>query len=185
MPQGNKNIDSITLEELFSSSTDGSIPILLDIVHDEITWTDAKDDSGKYNDLSQEEGHLRLINSTTPVRYNGNKFLPSVFSYTAPSTDGKTVSGTTITISAIDKRIVEVIRLIKSKPTCTIEAFFTKLSDKEFMFHKLNHYEFEMASVTWDETTAKWSLVFDPASQINVPIDLGTKFRTPNADQEE
>lgn len=185
MPQGNKNIDSITLEELFSSSTDGSIPILLDIIHDEITWSDEKDESGKYNDLSQEEGHLRLINSTTPVRYNGNKYLPSFFSYAAPSVDGKTVANTSITISAIDQRIVEVIRSIKSKPICIIEAFYTKLSDYEFMFHKLNHYEFEMSSVTWDESTAKWNLIFDPASQVNVPIDLATKFRAPNAEQEE
>lgn len=171
MPQGKKNIDTLTIKELFSSKTDGSIPVLLDIQHDEIVWQDA--------DTEQERGHLRLINSTTAVRYAGHKYLPAYFSYVMPKEDGSTIGNTSITISSIDRRVIEVIRSINSNPMCTIEAFYTKLSDSEFMFSKLNHYDFEMTSVSWDDTTAKWSLVFDPASQINIPIDLGTKTRCP------
>lgn len=41
-----------------------------------------------------------------------------------------------------------------------------------------------MKDVTWDDTTAKWNLVFDPVMQMNVPKDLGTKSRNPGVLQQ-
>lgn len=176
MSQG-KQIETLTLEELLGSSTEGSIPILLDIRHDELVWNDGS--------LEQENGHFRLINSTTAVKFNGHKYYPAVFDCNMPTEDGNKVGNTSITVSSIDRRVVEIIRSITTNPTCVIEAYFTKINDSEFMFSKLNHYEFQMTSVTWDDTTAKWNLVFDPSMQINIPVDVGTKSRNPAAVVEE
>lgn len=170
MPQG-RNIESTTLEELFSSSTAGSLPILIDIRHDALKWKDSS--------LEQEDRHMRLINAPTAVRYNGHKYLPAVFGYTMPTEDGTKVGNSTITISAIDQRVVELIRSIRTPPVAVIEAFFTKPTEDSFAFSRLYHYEFEMRDVTWDATTAKWILVFDPVMQINVPKDLATRSRVP------
>lgn len=168
MAQG-RNIETATLEELFSSSTEGSIPVLIDIKHDAIVWSDD----------AQEDGHLRLINSTTAVKYKGNKYLPCVFTFVPPSEDGSKISGASITISSIDTRVIQMIRRIPSPPIAVIEAFFSKISDTEFMFSKLYHYEFQFNTVTWDNTTAKWNLVFDPTMETNVPKDLATPSRCP------
>lgn len=177
MPQG-REIESATLEELFSETTSGSFPVLMDIRHDALVWSSNKDKD--IQDLQQKDGHLRLINSNTAVKYNGERYLPANFSYTLPTEDGAKVSQTSITISAVDRRIVELIRSIKSSPIAVIEAFFTKPTETSFAFSRLYHYEFKMKDVTWDDVTAKWTLVFDPVMQVNVPKDLGTKSRNPS-----
>lgn len=168
-----KKIESITLKELFDNSTAGSLPILLEIYHPEIKWTD--------NSNEQDDGYLRLINDVYSVKFENKKYLPAVFSFTAPSEDGKTVANTSISISAIDKRVVEVIRSIDSNPTCKIVALFAKIDDENITFHKLYNYSFEMKSVTWNDTTANWELVFDPTMQLNVPRDTSTIYRNPGA----
>lgn len=174
MIQG-KQINSITLEELFKENSNANVPVLCDVIHDNIKWSDSSND--------QENGHLRLINAPTAVRYNGKKYLPSVFSFTAPSEDGKKVSSTNISISALDKRIVELIRSInENAPKLVIEAFYTKTTidtNEVYMFSKLYHYEFEMNSVTWDSTNARFNLIFDPVMQTNVPYDKATTLRCP------
>lgn len=175
-------IDSITLEELFNKSTDGSFPVLVDITHNDIMWRD--DDQG------QEDGHLRLINANYPVLYQGDndtgrkKYLPSHFVFTPPSEDGKSVSGASVTISAIDRRIVEVIRMIENKPRMRVEAFFERTEDDKIVFRRLYHYEFELSSVTWDGVSAKWELTFDPTMSLNVPRDLATINRCPSINTE-
>lgn len=165
-----RKIETMTAEELLRPATGGSFPILVDIQHTEIVWTDGSDD--------QEDGHLRLINANFPVRYSGHYYLPCVFKFTMPSEDGKKVGSTDITISAIDKRIIEIIRSINSKPKAVIEAFFTKY-DSTVYFSRLYKYEFEMTNCIWDGATAKWTLVFDPTMQLNVPRDLASQARCP------
>ena len=178
MSQGN-NIETTTLEELFASSTEGAIPILLDIQHDALFWD--KDSEG---DIEQKNGHLRLINSSTGVKYKGERYYPCVFDFTPPSEDGTKISGASISISAIDQRIIKAIRSIPSPPKAFIEAFFSKISDDEFVFSKLYHYEFKLTSADWDNTSAKWTMVFDPALELNVPTDLATITRCPSIYEE-
>lgn len=170
-----KNIATVTLEELFQESIDASIPVLVDIQHESIVWQD--------ND-EQENGHLRLINDTVPVRYKGadnepKMYYPSVFSFTPPSEDGKSVGNTKVSISCIDQRVIQVIRGVDTKVKASFVAFFAK-QEQVYKFQKLYHYDFEMNGVSWDGITASWNLVFDPAMQLNVPRDLGTAARFPS-----
>lgn len=175
MSQG-RNINAITLKELFKENTDGSFPILIDIVHEDIVWSD---DNPNYS-----QGHLRLINAETPVKYQNNYYLPSHFEFTPPQEDGVKVSNTTITISAIDKRVVEIIRNIRSNPKAVIEAFYFKIESEGelplYKFSKAYKYEFLMAACNWDSITAQWTLVFDPVMQVNVPKDTATASRCPS-----
>ncbi|MBQ0111955.1 MAG: hypothetical protein KBT03_02385 [Bacteroidales bacterium] len=166
-----KHLETITLEELFQQNTDGNLPFLMDIEHDDIEWED--------DALGQDKGHLRLINDSVTVKYQGNKYLPSFFSFVMPSEDGKTVGNTSVTISAIDQRIIKVIRNIKDKPKVTFVALFAR-KDNTVVFSKLFKYTFEMNSVSWDGVSAKWNLVFDPAMQLQVPRDKATLIRCPS-----
>lgn len=175
MPQG-KTINSLALKELFEESTDGLFPFLADVQHDYIRWGE--------NDNEQENGHIRLINDASPVRYKDKKYMPAYFAFTIPTEDGKKISNTTITISSIDKRIIEVIRSINSfPPTLTITAAFAKKEIEGkigYTFYELGEYKFSMNNCRWDGTTAQWDLVFDSAMQLNVPVDIGTEFRNPS-----
>lgn len=178
MNQG-KTINSITIKELFDESSSGLLPVMADIEHDHIVWND--------NSAEQENGHLRLINDGAAVKYKGKKYMPSVFQFTMPTEDGKKIGNTTITVSAIDQRIIEIIRSINNNPpTLTITAVFGKRNVDGrvgYEFHELNEYKFTMNNCRWTETTAQWDLVFDTTMQINVPIDMGTKFRNPAINQ--
>ena len=173
-----KTIEAVTLEELFKESTDGSIPVLMDIEHEGINWGETNRDDGTKGDLEQENGHLRLINANYSVKYEGKRYLPSYFSFTMPSEDGKTIGQTSVTISAIDQRIINIIRSIEDKPKATFVALFAR-NDRTVTFSKLYKYTFEMGSVTWDGVSAKWNLVFDPAMQLQVPRDKATPMRCP------
>lgn len=170
-----KNIESITMSELFDRASDGNIPILVDIQHGNIMWED---------NIEQENGHLRLVNNNAKVKYQGKTYYPAYFSFITPSEDGQKVGNTSVTISAIDQRIIEVIRSIKSAPKCVFEAFYTRLTDTQIVFSKLYYYEFQMDSATWDGITAKWNLVFDSAAQLNVPRVLATVNRCPSITNE-
>lgn len=167
----------MTLKELMSSSTVGTFPVLIDIQSEQIQWNYDRSETDPRH--RQEHGHLRLINSNAAVVYNGCLYEPAVFNCELPSEDGSKVGNTSITISAVDQRIIQVIRSITSKPTAYIESFFTKISDTQYVFSKMYHYEFQMTSVTWDRVSAKWNLVFDPSMQVNVPRDTGTALRCP------
>lgn len=164
-----KTISSMTLVELFGSSTDGHIPVLIDITHDALVLGNG-----------QENGHLRLINSTAAVKYKSHQYIPCFFEFTPPNEDGKKINNASISISAIDQSIVQVIRGLRTPPIAIIENFFSRIDNDRFLFSKLGHYEFAMTSVQWDEKTAKWTLVFDPVSQTTVPRALGTKTRCPS-----
>lgn len=170
-----KNINTITLEELYGTSLEGSLPVLLTIKHDAITWKDKNSD--------YEDGCIRFIGSNTSVRYKGKKYFPCNFVYSPPSEDGQKIGNASIEISAIDRSIIEVVRKLRSNPTATIDCFFAKISDTEFLFSKICHYTYEMSDVSWDPKTLKWTLLFDPVSQTNVPRGLGTIQRCPGVNE--
>lgn len=174
MEQG-KRINTVALKELFDENTGGAIPILADIQHDHIKWTD--------NTHEQEDGHLRIINDMAAVKYKGQRYIPASFSFTLPSEDGKKISNTTITVSSIDQRIIEIIRGINSAPPIlTINAVFGKQEIEGrtgYTFHDLGEYKFSMTNCRWNGLTAQWDLVFDSVMQLNVPVDMGTVYRNP------
>lgn len=166
-----KTIESTTLTELFKERTDGTFPVLAEIYHKNIKWAEG--------DTEQDNGYLRLINENFPVIYEGKKYMPSYFSFIMPSIENDKIGSTSITVSAIDKRMVEIIRSITEKPIITLKAFFAKKDDTIY-FSKIYEYKFEMSNCTWDGVTAKWTLTFDPTMQLNVPRDLATVNRCPS-----
>ena len=166
-----KKIDSITIKELFEENQSATLPILLDIQHDLIRWEDES--------LGQEQGHLRLINSNVAVKFGGWKYMPAFFQFTQPQEESNKIGQTSITISALDRRIIRIIRSITTAPKAVIDALYAKISENEFAFSRRCRYEFAMSSVSWDSTTAKWTLIFDKTMQNNIPRDLATAPRVP------
>lgn len=172
----NTRIETATLEELFSNEQTGCVPVLMDIKHDRLVW---QDDS-----LGQENGHFRVINDTRGVKFGGKTYLPMSFSFEAPSEDGKSVGSASVTISAIDRRIIEIIRMIDTPPTCEIEAYYEKIGENKIKFTKLFGYKMKMSSVVYDKMTAKWNLSYSGALALNIPRDTGTAIRCPAATEE-
>ena len=68
------NIQTVAMEEIWKSQSDGYIPALLEIYNPDIKWND--------DSLGQENCYLRVISDTNAVVYKEKKYLPCKFNFT-------------------------------------------------------------------------------------------------------
>lgn len=179
-----RNISRKTFNSMTQKSENALLPILIDIKHPGIKWDDESQTTYK-----QTDGHLRLISNSRGVMYKGNDitpkwYAPCEFSFKRPKEDGKTKSKASISISCIDSRLIEVIRLIKEDLTCSIVALYTVVESEneteQYIFSKIYGKDFELGSVSWDGITAQWELDPDSTMDLSVPRDKGSSFRIPS-----
>jgi len=177
-------LNEVVLDEIAQQNQPVFLPILIDIRHNKITWSDA----GLPGMPRQEDGHLRLVNNIQGLMYKGDDreahyYAPCSFAFKPGKEDGKSKSNATIGISAVDYRIIEVIREVDENLTCQIVAMFSKIVNSEgrtaYTFSKLYGKLFEMTSVSWDGVTASWQLDPDSTLDMNAPRDKGSYFRFP------
>lgn len=174
-----KNIQTIAMEEIWARTTDGHIPVLLEIYNPDIKWNDGS--------VEQENMYLRVIDDSNPVVYKGKKYLPASFEFTPPEEDGKTVGQASITLSAIDSRVVQMLRSIELQCEVTVMAAFAKLVSENgkttFRFYPLDQIKTRMPSATYNRTTAQLSLVYKNALKLNIPRDKATKNQLPSVSE--
>lgn len=174
-----KNIQTIAMEEIWARTTDGHIPVLLEIYNPDIKWNDGS--------VEQENMYLRVIDDSNPVIYKGKKYLPASFEFTPPEEDGKTVGQASITLSAIDSRVVQMLRSIELQCEVTVMAAFAKLVNENgkttFRFYPLDQIKTRMPSATYNRTTAQLSLVYKDVLKLNVPRDKATKNQLPSVSE--
>ncbi len=180
-----KNIQTIAIEELWKDDTDGHIPILLEIFNPDIVWNDGS--------LEQENMYLRVIDDSNPVMYKGKKYLPCKFNYTPPEENGKTIGQASISISAIDTRIVELLRSVQATCEVTVVATFAKkVTVNEggneittYRFFPLDELKSKMQSATYSRVVANLSLVYKDVLKLNVPRNIATKDKLPSVNVNE
>lgn len=183
MPDPKRKISTVVLDSMNQRSDSIFLPVLLDITHPEIVWGDVIE-----GDSIQQDGHLRLVNDVRGVRFKGNDlethyYAPCNFSIKLPKEDGKNKGVATATISAVDGRIIEVIRSVSEDIECQVIAFYAKIKNEndavQYVFSKLYGKKFQMGGVTWTSTSAEWTLDPDKIMDLNIPRDKGSMFRFP------
>ena len=171
-----KHIQTVAMEEIWKKNTDGHLPVLLEIYNPDIKWNDGS--------LEQENMYLRVIDDSNPVVYKGKKYLPARFEFTPPEEDGKTIGQATITISAIDSRVVQMLRSIELQCEITVMATFAKVTRANgsaiMKFCPLEQLKARVPSATYNRTTAQLNLVFKDVLKLNVPRDTATKNLLPS-----
>lgn len=170
-----KNIQTIALEELWKQNTDGHLPVLLEIFNPDIKWGN--------DELEQENMYLRVIDDSNPVVYRGKKYIPARFNFTPPEENGKTIGNASIELSAIDSRVVQMLRSIELQCDVTVMAMFAKKvtsSGVTYRFLPLDNLKTKMNSATYNRTTAQLNLVFKDVLKLNVPRDKATKNQLPS-----
>ena len=182
MSDPKRRISTTVLDSLEQKDDSLFLPVLLDITHPEIVWGETAG-----SDI-QQDGHLRLVNDVRGIRYKGDDsephyYAPCDFSVKMPKEDGKTKATASATISAVDGRVIEVIRSIKEDLSCQVIAFYAKITNEnnavQYVFSKLYGKKFHMGSVTWTSTSAEWVLDPDKIMELNMPRDKGSIFRFP------
>lgn len=176
--ESRRNISSQVFESATQESDSIFIPVLLDIYHSSITWGE--------NDIQQENGHLRLVNDVRGMKYKGDDkepkyYAPCTFTYKKPKEDGKKKNSASVSISCIDSRMIETIRLVPEDLRCRAVALYAKIVDDngkvKYAFSKLDTKEFLMNGVTWDGITASWNLDPDEVMDVSTPKDTASEFR--------
>jgi hypothetical protein len=178
-----KNIQTVLMEEIWKDDTEGHIPVLMEIFNPDIKWSDGSGD--------QENMYLRVIDDSNTVVYKGKKYLPCKFNYTPPEENGKTIGQASITISALDTRIVEVLRSVQEECQVSVVAAFAKKvtvtqSGQEtttYKFYPLDELQAKMQSATYSRTTAQLNLVYKDVLKLNVPRNIATKDKLPAINQ--
>lgn len=161
-----KNLQTITMEEIWKSQSDGYLPCLLEIYNPDIKWTD--------NSLEQENCYLRVISDTNSVVYKGKRYLPSRFNFQMPEENGKQIGSANLSISTIDARVIQILRSIDIPCEITIKAFFAK-KGSVIKFNPLDSITMIAPSVTYNRLSAQFNLVFKDTLSINVPAEIATK----------
>ncbi len=180
-----KNIQTVAMEELWKDDTDGHIPVLMEIFNPDIKWSDEKSE--------QENMYLRVIDDSNPVIYKGKKYLPCKFNYTPPEENGKNIGQASITLSAIDTRIVELLRSCQLECEVTVVAAFAKKvtvneNNEErttYRFYPLDELKAKMQTASYSRTTAQLNLVYNDVLKLNVPRNIATKDKLPAVNANE
>lgn len=176
-----KNIQTVAMEEIWKQNTNGYIPVLLEIYNPDIKW---EDDS-----LEQENMYLRVINDSNPVVYKGKKYIPARFEFTPPEEDGKTVGNASIQLSAIDTRVVQLLRSIELQCDMTVMAFFAKVQSSSgsivYKFLPLENFHAKLNSSSYSRVSAQLQLSFKDVLRLNVPRDTATKNYLPSVNPDD
>lgn len=183
-----RDISSEIYSDYMQQHSQVFLPVLLDIMHPEIVWRNQDGDESTW----QETGHLRVVNDIRGVKYKGDDlsakyYSPCTFSIKLPKDDGKSKGTASLSISCIDVRVIEVIRSVTEDLTCRVVALFAKQKTNDtgdgytYVFSKQYGKKFSMNGVTWEGTTATWSLDPDAVMDLNVPRDMTSSFRVPGA----
>lgn len=175
-----KNINAVALEEIWKKDTDGHIPVLMEIFNPDIKWEDGS--------LEQENMYLRVIDDSNPVIYKGKKYLACKFNYTPPEEDGKSIGQASITLSAIDSRVVQLLRSVEVECEISVVAAFAKsvtvLEDETerttYKFYPLDELKGNLQSASYNRVTAQLNLSSKNVLQLNVPRVIATKDKLPS-----
>ena len=176
-----KNIQTIAMEELWKQNTNGYIPVLLEIYNPDIKWED--------NSLEQENMYLRVINDSNPVIYKGKKYIPARFEFAPPEENGKSVGNAIIQLSAIDTRVVQLLRSIELQCDMTVMAFFAKVESANngivYKFLPLENFHSKLSSSSYSRISAQLQLSFKDVLKLNVPRDTATRNYLPSVNPDD
>ena len=180
-----KSIQTVAMEEIWKDNTDGHAPVLMEIFNPDIKWDD--------NSLEQENMYLRVIDDSNPVVYKGKKYIPCKFTYTPPEENGKTIGQASITISAIDSRVEQLLRSVEVECEISVVAAFAKKvtiqeSGKEvttYKFFPLDEIKTKMQSATYNKVTAQLNLSYKDVLKLNVPRNIATKDKLASVDESD
>lgn len=170
-----KNINVVAARDLWKKEIDGFLPILVEVYNPDIRW-----DSPEYG---QDNGYMRLINGDDTVIYKNHRWLPCNLEYSEPETDGQKIGSASITISAIDARVRQLLRTINVSCEMRIAAIYAKQEIEEgrsvYKFMELSTKPFTMSTASSNSMTATFNLEPDMSLSQNVPFETATPDRCP------
>lgn len=176
------NLTEEALRDLYAKQSDMILPVMFEVYNPDITWSEKEQ-----KNYGQTNNYIRFINSDMKVKYQGNTYLPCVFEYQMPESDGAKVGNANVTISALDGRIRRLLRSIKLPSTFKVVAIYAKIKKDDdtggfyyYAFQEVNSISYQMLSASSNKATASFELYFDRSLSVNIPTIMATKDKVPS-----
>jgi hypothetical protein len=118
---------------------------------------------------------VRVVNNTEPIVSNGQAYSAFPFQIQLPQDAAERMATATLTISNVDRSLVDEIRTIAGRPTVSIAVIAAaRPDDVEF-----GPLEFELSGVQWNAEAISGQLTYEPVMQQPFPAGVFDPQRFP------
>ena len=156
-------------DKLAPRELSGATPVLVKIDSEELRNLEA--DFG---------GTIYLTDNGEDIEYKGHIYKACSLQYRMPSIDSQGDGSGNMTISAIDQRIIKVMRTLKKSPIFSIiAAYHEGEPGGEPTILQLDRQQMKMTSITWDVNSLKANLSPRTLVGFNFPAHICTVINTP------
>lgn len=143
-----RQISTTAREAVNASQTDQIFLVILDIDHTDLP------------------APIRVVNNNESIISNGVTYIPTAFDFILPAQEDGVISNSTLSISNVDRVIVQAIRSISSPPIVTVRVILA--SDPDTV--EAGPFQFTLTDVTYNRNTVSGSLIY----QLYVRDNCGT-----------
>jgi hypothetical protein len=150
-------MDKKLLMKLFKKNVEGSTPILLKVSHTDM------------------EEPLYLTDNSQSLVYEGNTYMPAYFKITLPEASKESVGLAKITMGAVDLRIINLVRNMRSP----LKIKFMAEYYEDGIFSRLDSFEFELINIKWNAMAIEGELTFKSLLDVEFPCGEFTSITTP------
>lgn len=141
-----RNVTQITREAITAPQTDKVFLLMLEISSSELAQP------------------LYFVQNNESVLSNGNTYIPVNFSMTLPVEESGKVQDTTISISAINRQIIEIVRTIVDPPD--IKVFIIRADAPDVI--EVGPWDFKLRNISYDVNTMSGNLFFETPLRNNI-----------------
>lgn len=154
-----RNISQTAREALYASQTDEIFLYLLQISSDELTE------------------NLYFVQNNENITSNGNEHIAASFSLSLPVQEEGQVQDTSLSISGVNRQMIELIRSIQSP--LDVEISIIRANDPDTL--EAGPWDFKLRSVSYAQDTVSGSLLFETALRNNASTIKVTNQTFPGA----
>lgn len=132
---------------------------------------------------NEDYGDFYYANFSKSITFNNQTYSPSWFEFNPPERTESSIGNASITISALPDSYgnswIEKIRGTQNRSTIEIVGAIVYNEDDEIEVEATENMTFTLTSVSWNDATITWQMIFDDDMNIKIPCDLCTSTVTP------
>jgi len=147
-----RSLSAAAKNAIFSSQTSEVFLVLLTVDHDDL------------------DSPVRVTSDSQQTTSNGNDYTPFPFVISLPAETDAELAKVNLTIDAVDRSLIEIIRSLTSPPSITLEVVLA--SDPDTV--EAGPFDFTMRDVQYDALTITSSLQFEDILNTKWPGDSFT-----------
>lgn len=128
---------------------------------------------------NEDFGTFRYVNADEDKVFDGNVYTAGFFTITPPERNESSISNAKLTISAIDQTWISRIRQTQKRSSIRFCACIAYDANGVEIIEPMEEIEFTLTSVTWDDVTITWDMIFDDNMNIMIPCDVAGPLNVP------